>query len=157
MTSPIKALVVMEEGVDPAMLQSSMPSEHAVQRVGIIEGIEESWHAIQETPAEVLIIACSGYSDKALFLIDGAVRQQPERAVVVLYTGSPNGFVRRVFEAGADDIVSIPESGERVQFAIEKVLARRHGSQAGSVATAPMVCVLGPKGGTGKTLTSCNL
>ena len=157
MTAAIKTLVILEEGVDPGMLQSSMPPEEAVQLVGVVEGIEDSWSVIQETPAELLVIACNGYSDKALFLIDGAVKQQPDRPVVVLYTGSPNGFVRRVFEAGADDIVSIPESGERVQFAIEKVLARRHGSQAGSVATAPMVCVLGPKGGTGKTLTSCNL
>jgi len=157
MTAAIKTLVILEEGVDPGMLQSSMPPEEAVQLVGVVEGIEDSWSVIQETPAELLVIACNGYSDKALFLIDGAVKQQPDRPVVVLYTGSPNGFVRRVFEAGADDIVSIPESGERVQFAIEKVLARRHGSQAGSVATAPMVCVLGPKGGTGKTITSCNL
>jgi pilus assembly protein CpaE len=157
MTSPIKALVVMEDGVDPAMLQASMPPETALQLVGLVEGIEDSWSVIQETPAELLVIACNGYSDKALFLIDGAVKQQPERPVVVLYTGSPNGFVRRVFEAGADDIVSIPESGDRIQFAIEKALARRQGSQAGTVATAPMICVLGPKGGTGKTLTSCNL
>src|SRR5204862_6469621 len=28
---------------------------------------------------------------------------------------------------------------------------------ASGVALSPMVCVLGPKGGTGKTLTSCNL
>jgi pilus assembly protein CpaE len=78
--------------------------------------------------------------------------------VVVLYTGSPNGFVKRVFEAGADDIVSLPAAPDSMQFAFEKVLARRVGGQTGAgIATSPLVCVLGPKGGTGKTLTTCNL
>jgi pilus assembly protein CpaE len=157
MPGPVKTLVVIDQGVDTNMLQSSMPDDDTMHLVGVVEGIDESWQVIQETPADLLVVACNGYSDKALFLVDGAVKQRPERPVVVLYTGSPNGFVRRVFEAGADDIVSIPESSDRVRFAIEKVLARRQGSQASSVATAPMLCVLGPKGGTGKTLTSCNL
>ncbi len=36
-------------------------------------------------------------------------------------------------------------------------MVRKSGALEASVATAPMICVLGPKGGTGKTLTSCNL
>jgi len=63
-----------------------------------------------------------------------------------------------VFEAGADDIVTLPETPGNVLFALEKAVARKHGSSvATGVALAPMICVLGPKGGTGKTLTSSNL
>jgi pilus assembly protein CpaE len=41
---------------------------------------------------------------------------------------------------------------------IEKAIARRQsGSGSSGIATAPLICVLGPKGGTGKTLTTCNL
>jgi pilus assembly protein CpaE len=41
---------------------------------------------------------------------------------------------------------------------MHKAVARKQGSAAGSgVALSPMICVLGPKGGTGKTLTACNL
>ena len=78
--------------------------------------------------------------------------------VVVMTTGSPNGFVRRVFESGADDILTLPEPTERIAFALEKAVARRRGAAVASgIALAPMICVLGPKGGTGKTLVSTNL
>jgi pilus assembly protein CpaE len=40
---------------------------------------------------------------------------------------------------------------------LEKVFVRKTGASGVGVATAPMICVLGPKGGTGKTLTACNL
>jgi pilus assembly protein CpaE len=66
--------------------------------------------------------------------------------------------VRRVFESGADDILTLPEPSERIAFALEKAVARRRGAAVASgIALAPMVCVLGPKGGTGKTLVSTNL
>jgi len=45
---------------------------------------------------------------------------------------------------------------EQLGFALEKALARRRGSSP-SVAEAAMITVLGPKGGTGKTVTSSNL
>jgi pilus assembly protein CpaE len=75
---------------------------------------------------------------------------------VVLYFGSPDGFMERVFEAGADDLVTLPASPEDVRFALEKVAARKRGSFVAATVN-PMIAVLGPKGGTGKTLTSCNL
>ena len=153
--NPTKALVAMEEGVDAGMLRASLPGEGVVHIVGVVEGLDASWDVLQETPADMLVVACNGFSDKALFLIDGAVKQRPDRPVVVLYTGSPNGFVKRVFEAGADDIVSLPADPGSMQFAFEKVLARRVGGVVGTgIATSPLICVLGPKGGTGKTLTT---
>ena len=104
------------------------------------------------------MVACPDSSDRALFLVDGAVKQRPERPVVVVCDGSPNGFVQRVFEAGADDLLTLPQTQEDVLFALRKAVARRQGASAATgVALSPMICVLGPKGGTGKTLTSCNL
>jgi pilus assembly protein CpaE len=77
---------------------------------------------------------------------------------VVLCQGSSNGFLRRAFEAGADDFLTLPESPAHVLFALQKAVARKAGGTAATgVAQSPMICVLGPKGGTGKTLTACNL
>jgi pilus assembly protein CpaE len=158
MAAKIKTLVAMEEGIDMAVLQASLPADDSVQVVGVVEGLEQAWEVMQETNSDLLVVACNGDSDRALFLIDGAIKAKPDRPVVVLYTGSPNGFVRRVFEAGADDIVGLPQTPENVQFVIEKAIARRlGGAGASGIATSPLICVLGPKGGTGKTLTSCNL
>ena len=70
----------------------------------------------------------------------------------------PNGFVRRVFEAGADDILDRPESAQQVRFALEKAVARKRGAaSAAGISSGSLIAVLGPKGGTGKTLTTCNL
>jgi len=158
MASRIHALVALDEGVDSQAIQAMLPDSGGIEVVGIINGLDESWRTMQETATDLLIVACAGYSDRALYFIDSAVKQQPDRPVVVLTTGSPNGFVRRVFESGADDILTLPEPPERVAFALEKAVARRRGAAiASGIALAPMICVLGPKGGTGKTLVSTNL
>jgi pilus assembly protein CpaE len=158
MAARIHALVALDAGVDSHTIQQMLPDGDGIEVVGIINGLDESWRTMQETATDLLIVACAGYSDRALYFIDNAVKQQPDRPVVVLTTGSPNGFVRRVFESGADDILTLPEPPERVAFALEKAVARRRGAAVASgVALAPMVCVLGPKGGTGKTLISTNL
>jgi pilus assembly protein CpaE len=158
MSEILKTLVALDEGVDREAVQNALPVESDIQVVGLVEGLEESWSTLQATPADLIIVACVGYSDRALFFIDGAVKQRPDRPVVVLSSESPNGFVRRVFESGADDIVALPESPELVRFALQKAIARKQGAAvATGVALSPMICVLGPKGGTGKTLIACNL
>jgi pilus assembly protein CpaE len=154
----IHALVAIDSGVDGQFVQTLLPETNGIDVVGIISGLDESWRTLQETAPDLVVVACEGYSDRTLYFIESAVKQQPDRPVVVLTTGSPNGFVRRVFEAGADDIVTLPEPPERVAFALEKAVARRRGAAVASgIAVAPMICVLGPKGGTGKTLVSTNL
>jgi pilus assembly protein CpaE len=156
--SRIHALVAIDSGVDGQSIQTLLPETNGIDVVGIITGLEESWRTLQETAPDLVVVACEGYSDRTLYFIESAVKQQPDRPVVVLTTGSPNGFVRRVFEAGADDILTLPEAPERVSFALEKAVARRRGAAVASgIAVAPMICVLGPKGGTGKTLVSTNL
>jgi pilus assembly protein CpaE len=78
---------------------------------------------------------------------------------VVLCGGSPNGFVRDVLTSGADDVVLIDGAdapGPQTFFAMQKALARRSSGAAGRD-RGKLVCVLGPKGGIGKTLTSTNL
>jgi pilus assembly protein CpaE len=158
MSDRIHALVAVDTGVDGAQLQASIPDASNIDVIGVIEGLDESWQTLQDTSPDLVIVACAGYSDRALFFIDSAVKQVRERPVVVLTSGSPNGFVRRVFESGADDILTLPESPERVAFSLMKALARRQGAAVASgVALGAMICVLGPKGGTGKTLTATNL
>lgn len=158
MSGRIQALVAVDAGVDGQMIQTMLPDGNNVEVVGIVNGLDESWRTLQETATDLLIVACAGYSDRALYFIDAAVKQEPDRPVVVLTEGSPNGFVRRVFESGADDIVTLPDQPEQIAFALEKALARRRGAAVASgIALAPMVVILGPKGGTGKTLVSTNL
>ena len=77
---------------------------------------------------------------------------------MVLADNLTDGYLRRVFEAGAEDAISLAADPEEIGFSLQKVLARRQGATTASgQTTAPLICVLGPKGGTGKTLVSTNL
>src|SRR5204862_4506133 len=59
--------------------------------------------------------------------------------------------------AGADDVLTYPLSPAALRFSLEKVLAKRRGAAQTGIPAAPLVCILGPKGGTGKTLVSANM
>ena len=103
-----------------------------------------------------MIVGVAEQADRAIGWIASALERQPERPVIVLHEGNPNGFLERAFEVGADDLITLPQSSEQLAFAFEKAFARRRGAAAAG-RTGSMISVLGPKGGTGKTLTTCNL
>jgi len=151
-----KTLYALDDGVEPGTVEHWLPSGPTIRNVGVVAGVDASVRALEETSVDLVVVVASEASPKALFLIEMAVKQRPDRPVVVLYNGPPDEFMRRAFEAGADDLVTLPDSEDRVRFALEKAVARRHGTVAAG-AQAPMICILGPKGGTGKTLTACNL
>jgi len=156
--SPIKTLVSLDNGTDEMAVRAALPQDNTIQLVGLLRGAKESWATLQESPTDLLVVACTGYSERVLSLIGATAREHPTLPVVVLVQSSPDGFLTRLFEAGADDVIRLPESPERVRFMIQKVVARRRASATGSDASqSPLICVLGPKGGVGKTVTTANL
>jgi pilus assembly protein CpaE len=158
MADRIKAFVALDSGMSREVVEQSLPRSGEVDVVGLVEGLDEAWLTLQEVVNDILVVACAGHSEKALVMIDGAVKQRPSRPVVVFGYGSPNGFVDRVFGVGADDLVVLPQDPEAVRFALQKAIARKSGSTASlSGSQGQLVCVLGPKGGTGKTLTSTSV
>jgi pilus assembly protein CpaE len=155
---PIKTFVVLDAGVNQADVERALPRGGEVDLVGLVTGVDDAWVRLHETSNDLLLIVCSGQSEPVLNLIDNAVTERPRRPVVVLTYGSPNGFTRRVFAAGADDVMMLPVTPDEVLFALQKALARKAGTaEGGQFSRAPLICVLGPKGGTGKTLTSTSL
>jgi len=156
---PVTALLVVEPGVDPGDVQDSLPADADFNVAAVVTGADEALGWLRGHPADLLLIACAGYSDRALLLLDAVAQQNPDVNVMVLGHGSPNGFLRRAFEAGADDIVMLPATPDQVRFEVHKMLARKQGGDmaGGASEQSRLVCILGPKGGTGKTLTSTNL
>ncbi len=158
MADPIKAFVVLDAGVSQADIERALPRDGDVEIVGFVQGIDDAWVRLHETSNDLLLVACAGQSESVLSLIDNAVAERPRRPVVVLAYGSPDGFTRRVFAAGADDVIMLPVAPDDVLFALQKAIARKAGTaDAASFSRAPLICVLGPKGGTGKTLTATSL
>ncbi len=154
MAGQIKVLVALDAGVDRDTIHAAIPSD--IHVVGFVDGLEESPELLETSGADVLAVACAGHSERALLLVARVAKRFSDRAVVVLAHGTPNGFVRSALEAGADDLVMLPDLPDRVRFAIEKAVVRRRGAVR-SAGPSPLICVLGPKGGTGKTLTASNL
>lgn len=155
---PVRALLAVEPGVDAEQVRDSLPADADFTVVAVVSGADEALSWLRSGSVDLLLVACAGYSDRALLLLEAVARQHPELNVMVLGHGSPNGFLRRAFEAGADDIVMLPATPEQVRFEVHKLLARKQGTEApASAEHSRLVCVLGPKGGTGKTLTSTNL
>ena len=166
MSNQITALVAVEAGVDVDAVRALLGEMHDLELAGLVEGLDAAWTAVGERVTDVVIVACPADSEHALWFLRESKRAHPERPVVVLAPESANGFVRHAFEAGADDLVMLPddlpgrprEAAEQLRFTIEKAVARRSGAAAGGqTAVGSLVCVLGPKGGIGKTLTSVNL
>jgi pilus assembly protein CpaE len=158
--STIRALVALADGVTPVAVQAALPPTDGIE---VLEWIDSSSSADgigRDRKADLVIVACSVSSASALALIKSAAGAEPERPLVVLQLNGAesNGFMQDVFTAGADDIIALPETPERIRHALQKAVARKRGATlAGGSVPARLVSVIGPKGGTGKTVTACNL
>jgi pilus assembly protein CpaE len=155
MNRAIRTTIALGPDAERETVEAACLGEPGIAVAGFVTATAGEAPALRGHASDAVVVACSRESEDVLGFIAAAVRERPERPVVVLYEGIANGFTRRVIEAGADDLVV----GD-VAFAVEKAVARRAGTTA---APGPerhagnMITVLGPKGGTGKTLTSCNL
>jgi pilus assembly protein CpaE len=155
--SGIRALVALESGVNPETVRAVLPPDD----IEVVEWLEgASAKRTGETTADLVIVACSAASGSSISLIERAARLVSGKPVVVLQLegAHSNGYMQQVFGAGADDIIVLPETPEHVRHALQKAIARKRGSiHADGAAPASLICLLGPKGGTGKTVTACNL
>jgi pilus assembly protein CpaE len=163
--SAIRVAVAIDRGLDSEGVRHTVARDPGIEVVAYADGFDEDDLArLSEASADLTVVACNGGGDHALAVISQAVALRPDRPVVVIGDDPPEGFVERAFAAGAQDIMTLPPAGTASQeavsaqilFGLEKVMARRR-SAGGAAALGSLICILGPKGGTGKTLTTTNL
>jgi pilus assembly protein CpaE len=85
---------------------------------------------------------------------------RPDMGLVVAIPGPANGSLGEALMAGAHEIVILPAERSSVASAVQKAVARvTTAAQAAHEVDlrSPLVVVLGPKGGVGKTTISTNL
>lgn len=167
MSLPIQAVVALDGVEDRDRIEAVVLRLDGVEVAGMIDSGYDGFASVAEPDADVLVFACGQSSKDALAHVEAAVRGRPNRPVVVLFDGAPNGLVRKVFEVGASDIFALPAAAEQgdsrmvtdqLAFTIQKAVARKSGALAAAGAgSSRMICVMGPKGGSGKTLTAANL
>ena len=156
MTDTIRILVILAENADRGLVEQAISGDSSLEIAGFADSLDD-WRELLERSADIVTVGCYGHDDGVTAMVDYAVKHRPDRPVVVMSEASPNGFLRQAFEAGADDVITLPQSSEQIAFTLVKVIARRKGLVVPGKATAPLVAVLGPKGGTGKTLVATNL
>jgi pilus assembly protein CpaE len=153
----VTAILAIADGADRSLFEQAFAAHPSIDVVGVCDTFGDDWKPLLEQQSDVVFVAYGGDEDSAATLAALSARMRPDRPVVILAYGSQNGLLRHSFEAGADDVLLLPQTPEGLRFSLEKVLARRRGTSLAGTPVAPLVCVLGPKGGVGKTLVSTNL
>ena len=149
-------LVLLDEHVDDGAVRAALPPAAPVHVTSLRDAMSRGPRLLDDTTPDLVIVGCAAHSELALQVVRDFAHRRSDCPVVVLYEGNPNGFLGPAFRAGAEDLIALPQPSMQLSFQLEKVIARRHGAGA-TRDPAPMIAVLGPKGGTGKTLTACNL
>jgi pilus assembly protein CpaE len=157
--APIKTVVAVDGAVDRHALEQVL-GDPGIEVVEVLETHGELTERVADVQVDAMLVACNGHPDVALAYVAEAAREKPSWPIVVVTTSQANTLVREVFNAGADDILTLDDpaqAGAETFFALQKAVTRRTGAGVDATATGELICVLGPKGGTGKTLAVANL
>jgi pilus assembly protein CpaE len=164
MARRIAAIVAHDDSVSEALVSAHMPRDAGIQIVASLDRLALTTEDVRRADADVLIIACSEHSQDGLALAEWWHSIRAGRPVVVLAAGADESFIQHAFAAGADDLVvlspgpDVPEQKRRdVEFAVRKAVARNYTGGERAPDSGTLIAVLGPKGGTGKTVTTANL
>jgi pilus assembly protein CpaE len=164
MSESLQALVALDDEVDRGLIDALVAGS---ADVAVLDYVDIGGPTASGFGAgDVLIVAFSDYTTQVREYVGEAARQHPGRPVVLLSPAAGNGFLRDAFSSGVDDVVALPPDSQslapefihELSFALEKAVVRR-GRAVGDRRSAGgrLICVLGLKGGSGKTLTVVNL
>ena len=116
--------------------------------------------AAERDNSEALLLFTPGV-DEVREVLSNSRAARPEMALVVAMPGPVNGEISEALRAGAHEIVVLPAEaavvGASVRTAMARVTHEAEVETAVAIGEAPMVVVLGPKGGVGKTTVSTNV
>ena len=115
--------------------------------------------AAERDNSEVLLAFTPTVPDVLELLVQSRATR-PDMGLVVAIPGPANGSLGEALIAGAHEIVILPAERTVVASAVQKAVARvtTAAQTSSEVDTrSPLVVVLGPKGGVGKTTVATNL
>lgn len=177
MRSELQALVALDGEVDRGLIEALVARD---PRVRVLDYLELGGPSASGLGAgDALIVAVADFTNEVREFVTSASRQHPARPIVLVCpsagnangnsgsNGNGQGYLGDAFENGVDDVVALPAHADgpvdpaltrQLVFALEKAVVRKRGvTEPRKSAGRNMICVLGLKGGSGKTLTSTNL
>jgi pilus assembly protein CpaE len=165
MNGSLQVLVALDDEIERGMVDTLVAGKANATVLDYLEvgGSTASGYG----SGDVLIVACIDYTPEVATYVKEAARQHPSRPIVLLAPRGHNGYLREVFSSGVDDMVDLPteQNGEidpelvkHLTFTLEKAVVRKQDTDLDKpLGEGRIICVLGLKGGSGKTLTTVNL
>lgn len=164
MARRITAAVAHDETVTVRLIGEHIPDDAGIEVADVFNTFQLNADSILRMDVDLLLVACREGSGPALELIHLWHTVRSRTPIVVLSHGSDEEFVQEAFAAGADDFLVlhpgpyIPEQiGRDVEFAIRKAVTRNRSVSDRTADAGTLICVLGSKGGVGKTVAATNL
>jgi pilus assembly protein CpaE len=165
MASELNVLVALDGEVDRGLIETLVARD---PKMSVIDYLELDGPTASGLGAgDALVVAVADYTADARDFVISAHRQHATRPIVLLCPSGSGGYLGEAFNNGVDDIVPLPTDptagfdpvvARQLAFSVEKAVMRKRGTSAPKAETVRnVICVLGLKGGSGKTLTSVNL
>jgi pilus assembly protein CpaE len=165
MSSELNVLVALDGEVDRGLIETLVARD---PKITVLDYLElDGPTASGLGSGDALIVAVADYSAEARDFVVSAHRQHASRPIVLLCPSGIGGYLGEAFNNGVDDIVALPTDpsasfdpalARQLAFSVEKAVMRKRGtSEPKPEGVRNVICVLGLKGGSGKTLTSVNL
>ncbi len=165
MSSELQVMVALDGEVDRGLIETLVARDPNVNVLDYLELDGPSTSGLGS--GDALIVAVADYTAEARDFVVKAHRQHANRPIVLLCPSGSGGYLNEVFSNGVDDIVALPTDPDmgvdpalsrQLAFALEKAVMRKRGaSEVKTQSVRNVICVLGLKGGSGKTLSSVNL
>ena len=164
MSSPIRILVALDAGAERDTVEAVLPVRAGVELAGVADSLEAGRYQLAEEAIDAVLVDSTGSADGALSFAEEVAGHYPDRAVLLLHAGTPNGPrpgpwrpARRTSSSFRRSNGQPPSPADRervaaeLQTALQKAVARRRRATAGPrAAKGRMIVVLGPKGGGGQ-------
>jgi pilus assembly protein CpaE len=165
MSSALQILVALDGEIDRGLIETVVTRD---PNMAVLDYLElDGPTASGLGTGDALIIAVADYTAEARDFVIKARRQHGARPIVLLCPTSGGGYLHEAFSNGVDDIVALPLDAAAIHdatlprqlaFTLEKAIMRKRGTlEVKEDTVRNVICVLGLKGGSGKTLTSVNL
>ena len=165
MSNELEILVALDGEVDRALIETIVSRD---PKVSVLDYLDVGGPTASGLGSgDALVVAVADYTAEVRDFVVSAQRQHATRPIVLLCPSGTGGYIGEAFQNGVDDIVAMPSEADaaldgalarQLVFALEKAVMRRRGTAAPKEqAVRNVICVLGLKGGSGKTLTSVNL
>ena len=163
--SALQILVALDGEVDRGLIETIVTRDPQTEVLDYLELDGPSASGLG--PGDALVVAVADYTAEARDFVVKARRQHGPRPIVLLCPTGSGGYLHEAFSNGVDDIVALTLDGSsgfdpalprQLAFTLEKAIMRKRGTvEVKDERVRNVICVLGLKGGSGKTLTSVNL